>query len=515
MKNVITQGGVVMDTVSLWKAISDEPISYPNLTQNIEVDVAIVGAGITGITTALHLIKQGKKVAILEANRVGSGTTAYSTGNLYVPVQPYFQHIISKFNEETAKAVAQSRNFAIDYIENTVREKNIQCNFSRRPWYIYTNEENKVSFLDKEVAALKKVGLSINYTSHLPLPFKFKKAALLENQARFNPFQYVITLAADLHKQGCQIFENTRVTSIEEKNVCTLHTAQGKIRAKNVVIATHTPIGINPIQLFTAPYRSYVVAVKLKENVYPEGHFWDLSYPHHATCTHPIHAEHPELLMVAGDHHKAGQTKNAESHFAALKNFLKQHFSVAEIAYEWSAQHYQSADDIPYIGLARGAKHTYLATGYFADGLVYGTLAGLILGDAILQKQNNWSEIYRASRFTPFASAGFVAKENTNVYMQYMKDYPLKSAKIFDDIKIGEGKVVEIDREKFGVCRDNQNKLHAVSAVCTHMKCIVNWNNAEKTWDCPCHGSRFTSEGKVIEGPAVENLAKKIIKENN
>jgi nitrite reductase/ring-hydroxylating ferredoxin subunit len=213
---------------------------------------------------------------------------------------------------------------------------------------------------------------------------------------------------------------------------------------------------------------------------------------------------------VAGSHHKTGQGQKMEKHYAELSRFLHQHFAVDKIAYQWSAQHYQSADDLPYIGLSsRFAKHTYMATGYFADGLVYGTLAGMMIGDLFAGKTNHLLETYQANRITPRASAKFLIKENTNVFLQYLKDFPLLSKKDFSHIKKGEGKIVEIHQEKCAVSRDKNNKLNIVSAVCPHMKGIVAWNNAEQTWDCPCHGSRFTAQGHYIEGPAVGDLPSK------
>lgn len=499
-----------MENISLWKAISKKKESYPALTKNIEVDVAIIGGGITGATAAQELLKSNKKVAVLEAHSIGENTTGFSTGNLYVAVQPYYQSIVEKFNLETAKTIAHSRQFAIDYIEKTIQSKGIDCQFSRRPWYLYTEDENRLDCLEKEIETFKKMEFDIQYTDSMPLKLKFKKAACLQKQARFNPMQYVIDLFDSLPKNNCLVFENTPVTGIEENTVCTVTTAHAKITAKKVIIATHTPVGINPVQFYTAPYRSYVVAVH-HANGYPEGHFWDLSEPHHAVCTHAVKGNTPDLLLVAGSHHKTGQDNDAKKHYQNLLTFLKKHFEVNEIAYQWSAQHYMAADNVPYIGLAeRFAKHVYMATGYFADGLVYGTLAGIILSDVIQGKETPLAKVYDSTRFTPGASAKFLTKEGMNVLLQYLKDYPLVfSNNAYDDLKAGEGKVIEIDSEKFGVCRDANNKLHMVSAVCTHMKCIVGWNNAEKTWDCPCHGSRFSADGKVLEGPAEYDLKKK------
>lgn len=498
-----------MDTTSLWKKISVKPSNYPELKQNIEVDVAIIGGGITGVTAATQLMAAGKKVAILEAEQIGGVTTSSSTGNLYIAVQPFYQNIYSKFNLDIAKAIAHSRKFAIDYIEKNIQEKNIACHFSRRPWYAYTCKDSSAS-LDKEFEIYKKMEIPIEYTDNLPIPVKFNKAVVMQNQARFNPLQYVISMAEHLAKQGCAIFENTRVTSFEEKDICTLTAAHAKVSAKKILMATHTPIGINSTQLFTAAYRSYVVAVRVKDNNYPEGHFWDLDRPPHATCTHAESSNNPELLMVAGSHHKTGQGSPMHVHYDEMEAFLRQHFNIAEVAYRWSAQHYQSADDVPYIGLAsRSAKHTYIATGYFADGLIYGTIAGIIISDIISEKNNTLSDTYRSTRFKLMASLGFLAREDGNMFLQYLKDVPLFRDQKYEDIKAGEGKVVEIDREKCAISRDENNQLHIVSAVCTHMKCIVNWNDAEKTWDCPCHGSRFRSDGTVIEGPAIANLANK------
>jgi glycine/D-amino acid oxidase-like deaminating enzyme/nitrite reductase/ring-hydroxylating ferredoxin subunit len=501
---------------SLWEVISTRTTIYQELAENIEVDVAIIGGGITGITAASHLIKAGKKVAIIEAEKIGGTTTRNSTGNLYIPIQPFYQRIVDKFNFETAKTIAHSRKFAIDYIEKNVKELRISCNFSRRPWYGYTANHERIS-LKNEVNLFKKMEIPIEYINELPLNFKFKKAVFMPHQARFNPLQYVISMAEALVEQGCLIFENTRVTNLNENDICLLETKKAKITAKKVLMATHIPVGINLTQVFTAPYRSYVVSAHLKDKHYPEGHFWDLDCPPHATCTHPISNHNPELLMVAGSHHKVGQSKNTFKHYQELEKFLYDHFSISEIAYQWSAQHYQSADNVPYIGLAsRTAKHIYIATGFFADGLIYGTIGGIVIGDLILENKNHLINTYQSTRFDPIASLAFLIRENTNVFIQYLKDYSLFLSKKYEDkyedIKCGEGKILEINREKCGVSRDENNQLHIVSAVCTHMKCIVGWNHAERTWDCPCHGSRFMPDGKVIEGPATINLENKKLK---
>ncbi|CEK11034.1 FAD-dependent oxidoreductase [Legionella hackeliae] len=499
-----------MKGISLWEITSSPPIDYPDLSENIEVDVAIIGGGITGISAAAALLNAGKKVIILEAHKIGGITTSHSTGNLYVPVQPYYQSIVSSFDLATAKQIAQSRQLAIDLIEKNVTSHSIDCQFHRRPWYAYTTSKDDEQKLQKEVETLKQIGMDIDYATSLPFDLKFTKAAVMPAQARFNPLQYVRSMAALLAEKGCLIFENTRVTAIKETEYCTLFTEKAEIHANSVFMATHTPLDINLTQMFTAPYRSYVVGAYLEGNNYPEGHLWELSTPTRIFSTHSLTKSEPEILLISGSHHKTGQGQNMSLHFADLESSLKEHFSISEIAYCWSAQHFQSADKIPYIGLAnRTTKNIYMATGYFADGLTYGTMAGLLVANLILHKTDPFSETYFSNRFTPLSSLGFLTKENLNVFAQYAKDLPLGNGDNLENIQSGEGKIVEINREKWAVCRDSSNQLHMVSAVCTHMKCIVNWNNAEQTWDCPCHGSRFTPEGEVLEGPATYNLERK------
>lgn len=495
--------------ISLWQSNTAPIKRYPKLDQDLTVDVVIIGGGITGVTTAWQLLNSNKKVVVIESDYIGSGTTGNSTGNLYVPVQPYFQSIASKFNEETARQVALSRLQALNYIENIIQELSIQCEFARRPWYLYTNDKDKENFLHKEVEILQSFQLPIEYTDNLPYPLKFIRAATLPNQARMNPFLYVQSLAAALAAKNNFIYENTRIlTQLETEDGFVLHTQHGKITAKCVVAATHIPLGINRLQMFAAPYRSYVVVAQLKKAYYPEMQCWDLHQPHHVMCTHSSDSNEPNRLLISGSHHKTGQDEEI-NHFQQLENFLHENFDDASIVGRWSAQHYHSADTIPYIGAINAKNNYYVATGYFADGLIYGTLAGQLIADAIQDRKNSFTSIYDPRRFAPIASMTDFLSENFNVACQYAKDIPELHHANIQDIKKGEAKVVEIDREKVAVYRDENGELHAVSAVCSHMKCIVDWNNAEKTWDCPCHGSRFTITGKVIEGPALTHLKTK------
>ncbi|MFD2245393.1 FAD-dependent oxidoreductase [Pontibacter ruber] len=507
-----------MKTQSFWEATTPQRPEFPPLEGNLDVDVAIIGGGITGITTALQLTDAGKSVAVLEARRVGGGTTGWSTGNLYVPTGAYYHKILDSRDKETMSSVAYARAAALDFIEHQTLQKQIDCHFARRPWYFFTEEENMVSTIEKEVDALQRAGMPIEFTENVPYLNQdgIRIAARMHGQARFHPLRYVLGLATDIAARGCQIYEHTTVFDLkEEKDHCLLKTQHGTVTCRQIVIATHIPIGIHTVQTVAAPHRSYVVAVRLRNDDYPDAYFWQNDTMHKAITTHSTDSMKLDMLMVAGNHHKTGQASHQEyqHYFNELEDYARKHFDVASVEYRWSAQHYRSGDGVPYIGLThKDAKRTYIATGFYADGLIYGTVAGMLLSDMIVGKDNNWLKAFDATRGTNLATAKTFVKENVNVAAQYLKDTPFSAdVKHLSEIAPGEGKTMEIDGEKVAVYRNPNNQLHACSAVCTHMKCIVHWNNAENTWDCPCHGSRFMIDGSVIEGPAIANLEQKQI----
>ena len=496
-----------MSKISVWKDTAEQP-SFPQLQQNIVVDVAIIGGGITGITAAYNLSKAGKKVAVLEAWKIGDGDTGSSTGNLYCTIgSPGLHTIKSHFDQDRMREVVDSRALAVNFIEQRVAEYNIDCDFRRVPWCLFSEHTEKLSFIEKEREAAKSVGLIIS--DEIPFPVKSKYGFTVNNQAQFNPLQYVSSLAKNIQSGDCSIYENTKVTKIDEGDVCTLETAGDSIvTADHVIMATHTPLGIYLVHTSLGPYREYAVAVKLHGEYPPPGIFWDMQEEEHYSMR-TYDTTKGKVLMVLGEMHKVGQKENNEECFHRLERFLCQRFNVASVEFKWSAQQFKAADGIPYIGLSSGNKKIYIATGFSADGLTYGTLAGMIIPEQIIAGKSKWDKTYDASRKTPIASAKEFIKENVNVAAELIKDYLGKAdAKEFSEVHPGEGKVMVVDGKKCAVNRDATGKLTVVSAVCTHMGCIVHWNDAETTWDCPCHGSRFTTDGEVIEGPAIAPLQK-------
>lgn len=498
-----------MTNEAVWSSTESSP-SYPALSGNIYADVAIVGAGITGLSTAYHLSRAGKKVVILEQFQVGKGTTGSSTGNLYAPIDERLSSILSKHGEDTLRMVAESRQAAVDFIEQRVQEFNIDCEFQRVPWHLFTTLEtkNQNAEVEKETEAAAKAGLSLSKNPPLSFPFQVDTLLSLEGQAQFNPLKYVQQLATALVSEQVTIYENSQVIKVDDGNPCVVHTANGTVTADCVVMATHSPKGVYGVHTAMESYREYVMAVRLRGELPAPGIYWHVqSGPQYSI--RPYRENGNNYLLVLGEPYKVGTKSEHKELLTQLEQYLRAHFDVERIEFVWAAQNYKPADNLPYIGTSPMENHTYIATGFSADGLTYGTLAGMIISDAILGKENAWANIYDPKRFTPIASAKKFAKENMTVATHLLKDYLFYGeADGVNEIQRGEGKTIKIDGEHMAAYRDEGGGLHIVSGICTHMGCVVHWNNGEKSWDCPCHGSRFSVDGKVLEGPAYADLAK-------
>lgn len=490
---------------SLWMAMPADD-DFPALERDASVDVAVIGGGITGISTALQLARAGRKVVLLEAGRIGMSNTGHATGNLYATVGEGLYALGQKWGDDVAEAVAHSRREAIDMIERNIAEFRIDCGFTREPWVLYTTE-GTVAENDRimhEYNAARGAGLQARLANDLPLPYPIRKAVVVSNQAQFNPLLYVRRLAAAIRGPQCQIFERTPVIDIDiERGI--VRTADHGVRADHIVMATHTPKGFNILQTELLPYRECGIAARTPDRQLPGGIFWQAGADGTSTRLAEI-AGQPYVVMI-GELHKTGHIAEMVGAYERLEMHLQSRFNAAAPAFRWSAQQYRSGDGLPYIGSSVGSAHIYIATGFAADGLTYGALAGMLIADEICGNSNQYAELYSARRFTPIKSAKNFLKENMDVAGHFIRDYasspPIKNV---DDVPRGQGSLVELDGDKMAVYRDEQDRLHVFSAACTHLKCIVHWNQDEKSWDCPCHGSRFRYDGSVIEGPAIAPL---------
>lgn len=493
-------------TESVWSASIREIDDFGPLAGDTDADVVIVGAGITGISAAYQLAKAGLEVVVLESGKTGKGTTGSSTGNLYVP-NAQFQSILSKHGTEGLDAVVKARSAGLHFIEDRINEFGIECAFKKVPWYYFTQKKSNVKEIEKEHKAMISAGLKVADAFIAGFPFNAEAISRLDSQAQINPLQYVQKLAAAINRESCRIYENTKVLDIKDSDPCIVSTDHGTVKAKYVIQATHTPKGVYAAHAMMEVYREMAVAARLKSDLPEDGIYWD----YHGSEKYSVRTYHSpagSFLIVLDNVYKTGQKERNEPGFKKIEKYIKKHFDVEELSYMWAAQMYSPADYLPFIGNSPLQKNVFIATGFSADGLVYGTAAAIIISDFINGIANPVAKVFDPKRLGAAVSAKTI-KENIDVTAHLISDYVLKG---YDEelsgIRNGESRIVQYNKQKAAAYRDHEGVLHVVSGVCTHLGCLVHWNNAEKTWDCPCHGSRFSYEGKLLEGPAFNDLQK-------
>ncbi|MDD2430217.1 MAG: FAD-dependent oxidoreductase [Firmicutes bacterium] len=488
---------------------------YPSLEENLNIDVAIVGGGITGITSAFLLKKAGLKVAVLESTKLFNGTTGHTTAKLTSQHGLIYDRLLNHFGEEKARQYAVANEDAIRFVTELVKEKNIDCDFDILPAYIYTLDEKYLDKIKREVLAANFFGIEASFEENIPLPFKITGAIKFANQAKFHPLKYLLALAKSIPGDGSFIFENTKVVDIEdeEKKPIVVTKDGKKVTASFVIIASHFPFydgfGLYFTKIHTQ--RSYAIAVKAKEKL-GEGMFLNAETP--TRSLRSLTDENgEELILVVGENHKTADQKNTKVHYQNLADFAKSNFTLESILYRWSTQDCMSVDGVPYIGFLT-SKNPYIlvATGFNKWGMTNSTAAAKIMLDLITKGESPWADIFSPQRFSIFASAPNLVVQNLDVFRKLISG-KLTAGSKEEDLKNGEAKVITAEGQKVGAYRDNDGKLYLVDITCTHLGCELVWNDAELTWDCPCHGSRFSYTGENIEGPAFNRL-KRLDKED-
>jgi glycine/D-amino acid oxidase-like deaminating enzyme/nitrite reductase/ring-hydroxylating ferredoxin subunit len=485
-----------------WLA-STPKTDYPTLEQDITVDITIVGGGMAGITSAYLLKKEGFKVAVIDADKILQGTTAHTTAKLTSQHGLIYDKIKRAFSEEKARLYAEANEYAINFVEELVREKSIDCDFSRLPAYVYTQQDQYIENIENEVKVASSLGIKASFVKDIPLPFEIKAGIAFENQAMFHPRKYLLNLAKDIPGNGSYIFENTRAVDLNKGEHPEVVTSNNKkITSNIVIIATHFPfydgLGFYFTRLFAE--RSYILGVKIKDQ-FPKGMFISAEDPGRSLRCQPF--EDGELILVGGEHHKTGHGTNYNNHYTNLKNFANETFSLEKVLYRWSAQDYGTLDGLPYVGnLTPNTPNIYVATGFRKWGMTNSIVSALIIRDLIIKVENPWASVYNPDRFiTNGNAASTFIKQNADVAKNYVKD---KLKPVPEDIQIekGDAKIISIDGQRIGAYRDEDGVLHMVDTTCTHLGCELHWNDAERSWDCPCHGSRFNYDGEILEGPA-------------
>lgn len=488
--------------------------NYPALENDIKVDVAIAGGGITGITSAYMLKKEGLRVALIDAGRILQGATGHTTAKLTSQHSLIYNKIKNYMGSEKARQYAEANESAIRTVSGLIKDEEIDCDFHWEPAYIFTLTDSYIQKIADEANVAKSLGIKASYIENIPLPFKVKAAVRFDEQARFHPRKYLLALAGKIAGDGSFIFENTRVVNIHEGNPCTVITRQGnRVIADYVIIATHFPCYDGKGFYFARMYpeRSYALAVKVREK-FLGGMYITAEDP--AKSLRSQEYEGGELLIVSGEHHKTAHGARLRSHYEDLLEFTEKHYDVQELPYRWSTQDYTTLDKVPYIGrLTSKNPDIFVATGFRKWGMTSGTVSAMIIKDLIVKGENPWAELYDPSRFVPNPSITRFISMNAHVAAELVSG-KLRPVTQDIDVEKGEAANVEIEGQKMGIYQDGEGTLHTVDTTCTHMGCELKWNDAEKSWDCPCHGSRFTYDGEIVEGPAINELQHDCHKKN-
>ncbi|HUR79622.1 MAG TPA: FAD-dependent oxidoreductase [Thermoanaerobaculia bacterium] len=487
-------------STSLWEATASAP-RYEPLRGDVRADVVIVGAGITGITAALLLAEKGRSVVVIEKDIVTAGETGNTTAHITEAIDARYHYIKRHWSMEEARLVAEASRAALEKIAELVQRFSIDCRFKRVPGYLYTEKRKYVAELKNEAVAAREAGLDAQYVDQVPLPFETRGAVLWPNQAQFHPRQYVNALAKQAVAAGAQIFENTFATRVDKGVVETEH---GTVTAEHVFMATNVPIGgFTHVHVKGSAYRSYAMAF-VENGAHPDGLFWDTADPYHYTRWQET--DQGTFLIVGGEDHRVGEEENTDACFDRVAAYTREYFGEHAERFRWSGQIIEPHGGLPLIG---GSKDVYVSTGYSGQGMTFGTVGAMIVTDLILGVANPWADVFDTARNRPHMTTREFITANAHFPAHLLSDR-LTSAdvegKSVHDVPAGAGKILEIDGKKTAAYRDDLGRLHCLSPVCTHMKCDVAWNEAERTWDCPCHGSRFAPTGEVLNGPAHEPL---------
>lgn len=491
---------------SLWQARADAP-SFPALDRDLDTDVLIVGGGITGLTTAALLRHAGVDVTLVEARTLG-GQTGRSTGHLTELVDGTYRAIRKDFGDEAATLVRTAARDAIENARRLCERYAPRANYRRVPAYLVAASPEDADQVREEADAAEAAGVLVERGVAAPAPFT-GEAFRVPDQADFDPLAYVHGLARGLADEGLAIYEHTRLGPPKDGPPVEVPTEDGRftIRARRVVLATHTPLGISPLHTAAAPYDSYVVAFTLPDGgVYPDALVFDTADPYHYVRT--FRDGDDAVLVVGGADRKTGHNHEGTRPFDEVREWVQARYPGAVPRLRWSGMWFEPVDGLPFIGRAPLAEDVYVATGYSGDGLLWGLAAGRILADLARDVHSPYADVVSPTRFKPIAGGPTWLKENLDVAASLVKDHFVSDVASPDELRPGEGGLVFDDGRHLAVYRDDAGALHALTPTCTHMGCAVRWDGAGQVWACPCHGSRYDPvSGEVVDGPASRGLS--------
>ena len=532
---------------SVWTAV--KLLETSPLQEHLTVDVCVVGGGIAGMSTAYLLASAGKSVAVLDDGPIGGGQTAFTTAHLSNALDDRYFELQRIHGEHGARVAAESHTAAIECIESIVRQESIDCEFQRLDGYLFAPPGESLDVLQREHQAARKAGLlDVEYLERTPIAdYNCGPCLHFPRQGQFHPLKYLQGLARGIQRQGGRIFTQTHAQVIKGGTPARIETSAGYVvTAESIVIATNSPVN-DKVAIHTkqAAYLTYVIGARVPAGTVKRALFWDTADPYHYVRLHDLTAEDEllaagetshrdglstdgpstenvtsststrrpqrplwELLIIGGEDHRTGQAHDADARYARLEGWARERFPMMEqVEYRWSGQVMEPVDGMAFIGRnPLDRKNVYIATGDSGNGMTHGTIAGLLLTDLIMARENHWAALYNPSR-KPLGSPLEFMRENLNTAFQYTDWLTGGDVSSVEAIPPGGGALLRRGVFEVAVYRDEAGALHECSAVCPHLGCIVQWNDAEKTWDCPCHGSRFDSYGQVFNGPANSNLS--------
>lgn len=503
-------GNNITQSLSLWMASAQMP-TYTPLNENITADVCIVGAGMAGLCTAYLLAKDGCKVVVLTQEGVGQGESMRTTAHLTAALDQRYYSLENLHGKLGAQLAASSHIRAIDRIEEIIQEEHIDCSFNRVDGYLVPNSKDAIDEIDLEYKAAGRTGMQVEIIDNCPVPsFSIGPYLRFPQQAQFHPMEFMAGITCAIERMGGRIYTDTHVDTVTGGMPIKVQATSGQtVTANAAVVATDTPIS-NILVLHTkqAASRTYVIAAPIPANALKPALYWDTEDPYHYVRIHTVlsHNRGTDMLIVGGEDHKTGQAYDTVDRYARLEAWMRKHFPMAgELDYCWSGQIMEPYDGLAFIGPNPLDKNVYVATGTSGNGMTYGMITGIILTDLIAERHNAWATLYNPSRITLRAATDY-ASENLNVAKKYMELITPADVSSENDIPCNSGAIVRHGLQKLAVYRDENGTLYRFSAVCSHLNCIVHWNAAEMTWDCPCHGSRYSRFGKVINGPTIKGL---------
>ncbi|CAN5728299.1 FAD-dependent oxidoreductase [soil metagenome] len=501
-------------TTSVWMATSQVPHFTP-LKEDTEADVCVVGAGITGLTTAYELARQGQSVIVLDDNAIGGGESGRTTAHLSDALDERYAELERVQGAEGARLAGESHRAAINRIEEICKLETIECQFERLDGFLFVPKGQSQEILEQELEATRRIGFEgVEFVDRAPMNgFDTGRCLRFPRQGQFHILKYLAGLASAIEQQGGRIHTGTHVSKVEGGSPARVVTKAGPVvQAGAVVVATNAPVN-DRVVIHTKqfPYRTFAIGARVPDGSVFTALYWDTADPYHYVRVERVWAAdcsgHSEILIVGGEDHKVGQADDAAERFVRLENWTKEHFPMVEgFDFRWSGQVVEPLDGLAFIGPdPAGQKNVYIATGDSGHGMTHGTIAGMLLTDLILGRENPWAKLYDPARKS-LRNVGTYAKENVHVAAKYADWLKAGDVATVDQIATGTGAVMRKGLSKVAIYRDDAGELHRRSAVCTHLGCIVHWNSTERSWDCPCHGSRFDPEGRVLNGPAIGGL---------